>query len=38
LSVQNFNVITNWEYSSCYKIIFWFSTKFKYLQIIIKIY
>jgi hypothetical protein len=34
----DFNVVTNCEFSICYKIILIFYTRFKYLKIIIKLY
>jgi len=37
-SVQNFNVVTTCEVSTWYTIIFWFFTRFKYLQIMRKLH
>ena len=36
--VQNFNVVTTFKFSICYKIIVWFSTGMKDLQIMRKLY
>ena len=37
-SVQHFHVVTTCEFSICYTIILWFFTKFKYLQIMTKLF
>ena len=35
--MQNCNIYTTWELSSCYTIILWLFTRFKYLQIVRKL-